>query len=75
MGLSSSSPWLKYYGKTPASLDYPHATMYQMVAAAARRKPVRFSRIHLLRRERDRIRRRHIFARRIHHDDTQIKGA
>ena len=39
MGLSSSSPWLKYYGKTPASLDYPHATMYQMVAAAARRKP------------------------------------
>ena len=39
MGLSSSSPWLKYYGKTPASLDYPHATMYQMVADAARRKP------------------------------------
>ena len=39
MGLSSSSPWLKYYGKTPASLDYPHATMYQMVVAAARRKP------------------------------------
>ena len=39
MGLSSSSPWLKYYGNTPASLDYPHMTMYQMVAAAARRNP------------------------------------
>ena len=39
MGLSSSSPWLKYYGNTPASLDYPHATMYQMVAEAARRVP------------------------------------
>ncbi len=39
MGLSSSSPWLKYYGNTPASLEYPHKTMYQMVAEAARRKP------------------------------------
>ena len=39
MGLSSSAPWLKYYGNTPASLDYPHKTMYQMVAAAAKRKP------------------------------------
>lgn len=39
MGLSSSSPWLKYYGNTPASLDYPHLTMYQMVAQAARRNP------------------------------------
>ena len=39
MGLSSSSPWLKYYGNTPASLDYPHLTMYQMVAQAAKRNP------------------------------------
>ena len=39
MGLSSSSPWLKYYGNTPASLDYPHLTMYQLVAQAAKRKP------------------------------------
>ena len=39
MGLSSSSPWLKYYGNTPASLDYPHVTMYQMVAQAAKRNP------------------------------------
>ena len=39
MGLASSSPWLKYYGNAPASLDYPHATMYQLVAQAAKRKP------------------------------------
>ena len=39
MGLSSSSPWLKYYGNAPASLDYPHLTMYQLVAQAAKRKP------------------------------------
>ena len=35
MGLSASAPWLKYYGSTPASLDYPHKTMYEMVAATA----------------------------------------
>ena len=35
MGLSASAPWLKYYGNTPASLEYPHKTMYEMVAAAA----------------------------------------
>ena len=39
MGISSSAPWLKYYGKTPASLEYPHKTMYEMVEAAARRHP------------------------------------
>ena len=39
MGLASSSPWLKYYGSAPASLDYPHLTMYQLVAQAAKRKP------------------------------------
>ena len=39
MGLASSSPWLKYYGNAPASLDYPHLTMYQLVAQAAKRKP------------------------------------
>lgn len=39
MGISSSAPWLRYYGNTPATLDYPHKTMYQMVAEAARRKP------------------------------------
>ena len=39
MGLSASAPWLAYYGNTPASLDYPHKTMYQMVALAARKYP------------------------------------
>ena len=39
MGLSASAPWLKYYGATPASLEYPHKTMYEMIASAAKRKP------------------------------------
>ena len=39
MGLSASAPWRAYYGNTPASLDYPHMTMYQMVEEAARRYP------------------------------------
>lgn len=39
MGLSANAPWLAYYGKTPASLDYPNKTMYQMAADAARRCP------------------------------------
>ncbi len=39
MGLSASAPWLKFYGSTPASIDYPHRTMYQMVSEAARQYP------------------------------------
>ena len=39
MGISASAPWLKYYGKTPASLEYPHKTMYELVSAAAKRQP------------------------------------
>jgi len=39
MGLSAAAPWLRYYGDTPATIDYPHATMYQMVAKAAREYP------------------------------------
>ena len=39
MGISASAPWLKYYGNTPANLDYPHDTMYQMVAKAAEQYP------------------------------------
>ena len=39
MGLSSSAPWVKYYGNTPVSLDYPQKTMFQMVCDAARRHP------------------------------------
>ena len=39
MGLSASAPWLAYYGNTPASLDYPHITMYQMLQRAAKQYP------------------------------------
>ena len=39
MGLSASAPWLAYYGNTPASLDYPHKTMYQLLAATAKQHP------------------------------------
>lgn len=39
MGLSASAPWLAYYGKTPASLDYPHLTMYQLLRETARKYP------------------------------------
>ena len=39
MGLSATAPWLKYYGDTPATIDYPHATMYQMIAKAAKEYP------------------------------------
>ena len=35
MGLSSSAPWREYYGNTPVSLDYPHVSMFEMVALAA----------------------------------------
>ena len=31
MGLSASAPWRNYYGSTPASLDYPQLTMYQLL--------------------------------------------
>ena len=39
MGLSASAPWTAYYGKTPASLNYPHVTMYEMLAATAKKHP------------------------------------
>ena len=39
MGLSGSAPWVKFYGNTPASIDYPHTTMYQQLAATAKRYP------------------------------------
>lgn len=39
MGISATAPWLAFYGKTPATLDYPRKTMYQMVADAARQYP------------------------------------
>ena len=39
MGLSASAPWTKYYGSTPATLDYPHKTMYQLLSDTAGQYP------------------------------------
>ena len=39
MGISSSAPWLNFYGNTPASLNYPRKTMCQMVLDTAKRYP------------------------------------
>ncbi|MCQ2420787.1 MAG: AMP-binding protein, partial [Clostridia bacterium] len=40
MSISSSAPWIKYYSeKTPAHLEYPQKTIYQMVKAAADQYP------------------------------------
>ena len=39
MGLSASAPWRAYYGSTPAALDYPHLTMYQMLSQTAAKYP------------------------------------
>ena len=39
MGLSASAPWLKYYGNTPATLDYPQKTMYQLLQQTAKQYP------------------------------------
>lgn len=43
MGLSASAPWLAFYGSTPASLDYPQKTMFQMIAEAAKAHPSNFA--------------------------------
>lgn len=39
MGLSASAPWLNFYGNTPTTLNYPRATMQQMVRASAKKYP------------------------------------
>ena len=39
MGISATAPWLAYYGNTPATIDYPRKTMYQMVIETARKYP------------------------------------
>ncbi len=35
---NSARPWLKYYGNVPHTLDYPRTTLYETVAATARRR-------------------------------------
>ena len=32
-------PWLRFYGRVPATLDYPELTLYEALAATARRVP------------------------------------
>jgi long-chain acyl-CoA synthetase len=32
-------PWLRFYGRTPATLEYPEVTLYEALAATARRAP------------------------------------
>ena len=39
MGISASAPWVNYYGTTPAHLDYPQKTMYQLLFQTASRYP------------------------------------
>ncbi len=39
MGISATAPWLAFYGDTPATIDYPRKTMYQLVEEAARKYP------------------------------------
>jgi len=43
MSISSSAPWLKYYGDTPHHLQYPQKTIYEMVKAAADRYPKNYA--------------------------------
>ncbi len=37
--MNCPAPWLHFYGQVPAHLDYPECTLYQMLAAMARRAP------------------------------------
>ena len=39
MSISSTAPWLQFYGDTPRTIEYPQKTMYQLVRAAAKRFP------------------------------------
>ncbi len=39
MGLSATAPWLRFYGNTPATIDYPHKTMYEMLSDTAKQYP------------------------------------
>ncbi len=39
MPLSASAPWVKFYGNTPAHIDYPRKTMYQLLRETAAKYP------------------------------------
>ncbi|MFO7710121.1 MAG: AMP-binding protein [Desulfobacterales bacterium] len=37
--MQASKPWLRFYGSVPESIDYPPVTLYDAVAATARKYP------------------------------------
>ena len=37
--MSEPLPWLRFYGSTPAALEYPATTLYEAISATARRVP------------------------------------
>jgi long-chain acyl-CoA synthetase len=37
--MTGPQPWHRFYGSVPASLDYPEVTLYEALAASARRVP------------------------------------
>ncbi len=39
MGHTANAPWLAYYGNTPATLEYPRKTMYQLLRETAKKYP------------------------------------
>ena len=39
MGLSATAPWVRFYGDTPATIDYPHKTMYEVLSDTANQYP------------------------------------
>ena len=43
MSISSSAPWLKYYGNTPHHLTYPKESLYGMVRKAAEKFPKNYA--------------------------------
>jgi len=39
MSISATAPWLAFYGNTPATLNYPDKTMYQLLSETAEHYP------------------------------------
>ena len=39
MGISAAAPWRAFYGSTPATIDYPRKTMYQLLNETAKQYP------------------------------------
>ena len=37
--MSEAFPWLRFYGRVPPTIDYPPVTLYEALAASARRVP------------------------------------